>query len=150
MLSKKYVVQKSFRIDAKLENDLEKLSEQLGRPQNELVNLSLENLMKDNKHWFILNALADMAEHFIEGGNDKCEFTLSNITIKLKVLEDCSVDLYYKNIHDDGEIEEFNQKFKDSPNLSETLRKRLIELGIYINIHSEDINEYLTERLNYR
>ena len=41
-LPKKYVVQKSFRIDAKLEKDLEYLSNKLNRPQNELVNLSLE------------------------------------------------------------------------------------------------------------
>ncbi len=41
MLSKKIIVQKSFRIEANMEKDLELLSQRLNRPQNELVNAAL-------------------------------------------------------------------------------------------------------------
>lgn len=47
-LSKKYVVQKSFRIESGLESRLEFLAKKLNRPQNDLVNAALDELVSEH------------------------------------------------------------------------------------------------------
>ena len=66
MLSKKITVQKSFRIEANMENDLELLSQKLNRPQNELVNAALNQLLIDNMEWFVEDFLIDLCRDFFE------------------------------------------------------------------------------------
>ena len=52
MLEKKDVVQKSFRIDKKLDVALAKLSEILNRSQNELIDHAIRLLIRENEKWF--------------------------------------------------------------------------------------------------
>ena len=49
IVRKKYVVQKSFRIDQRLEYDMSLLAELTNRSQNELVNAAIEGFLQDLK-----------------------------------------------------------------------------------------------------
>ena len=77
MLSKKITVQKSFRIEANMENDLELLSQKLNRPQNELVNAALNQLLIDNMEWFVEDFLIDLCRDFFE--KKKSELNMEKI-----------------------------------------------------------------------
>lgn len=61
-LTKKEVVQKSYRIDKELEQSLEKLSKILNRSQNDLVNYALKLLFEDNKNWFFKDYIEEVAK----------------------------------------------------------------------------------------
>ena len=52
MLERKDIVQKSFRIDRKLDIALAELSEILNRSQNELIDHAIRLLIRENKKWF--------------------------------------------------------------------------------------------------
>lgn len=52
MLEKKELIQKSFRIDKKLDEALSELSKILNRSQNELVDYAIRLLIDKNKRWF--------------------------------------------------------------------------------------------------
>ena len=52
MLERKHIVQKSFRIDRKLDIALAELSEILNRSQNELIDHAIRLLIRENKKWF--------------------------------------------------------------------------------------------------
>ena len=56
---KKYVVQKSFRIDEKVERDLGILAELTDRSQNDLVNVAITELLQDNKDYFLQVAVLE-------------------------------------------------------------------------------------------
>ncbi len=49
IVRKKYVVQKSFRIDQRLEYDMSLLAELTNRSQNDLVNAAIEGFLQDLK-----------------------------------------------------------------------------------------------------
>ena len=52
MLEKKDMVQKSFRVDRKVDEALSKLAEILNRSQNELVDYALRKIISENRQWF--------------------------------------------------------------------------------------------------
>lgn len=52
MLDKKEVVQKSLRIDSKLDEALTELATILNRSQNELIEHAIRNLIMENQVWF--------------------------------------------------------------------------------------------------
>lgn len=52
MLEKKDLIQKSFRIDRKLDEALSELSKILNRSQNELIDYAIRLLIDQNKRWF--------------------------------------------------------------------------------------------------
>ena len=52
MLEKKELIQKSFRIDKKLDEALSELSKILNRSQNEFVDYAIRLLIDKNKRWF--------------------------------------------------------------------------------------------------
>lgn len=52
MLDKKEVVQKSLRIDSKLDEALTELASILNRSQNELIDYAIRKLILDNRVWF--------------------------------------------------------------------------------------------------
>lgn len=64
MLEKKDVVQKSFRIDKKLDIALSELADILNRSQNELVDYAIRLLIKENGKWFA-DAFVDEYYHKI-------------------------------------------------------------------------------------
>jgi len=52
MLERKEVIQKTYRIDKKLDDALSELSQILNRTQNELIAHAIELLIKENRSWF--------------------------------------------------------------------------------------------------
>ena len=52
MLERKDLIQKSFRIDKKLDEALAELSSILNRSQNELIDVAIRLLLKENQNWF--------------------------------------------------------------------------------------------------
>ncbi len=147
MLRKKYSVQKSFRIDAQLSEDLETLSEILERPQNDLVNTALEELMLENEEWFREEFLVEHFKLFFEIDvsqkyeNDEIFINIDvneqEKTIKFsyvdKILEE-EEELYYT----------LNEKAK------QLIKQKLRDLSLYINKNDEEMKEYLKRRLNYK
>lgn len=53
MLEKKKIVQKVFRLDSNLESALSRLAKILDCSQNELVEIAIRKLIKDNESWFM-------------------------------------------------------------------------------------------------
>lgn len=151
-LEKKYVVQKSFRIDAKLERDLEALSLKLNRPQNDLANLALEMLMEDNKMWFAENILIDGCYEYFELNREKCHCEIGNVIIDLIVNDDCSTTYSGKVISDDGNIlDEWSYSYPDSIELDDQLKDNLRQIALcHLFSNKEIIDKYLKQRLNYR
>lgn len=153
MLSKKYVVQKSFRLDSKLESDLEKLALHLNRPQNELVSLALENLMLENKEWFLCYTLVDYCGAYFNNC-DECHFTLSNITIDITINgedKNFTTSCRYIIVHGKDEIEEGTNIYEDNQEGVDKFKNFLIDLGtIYLNKNTPEIEDYIKQRLDYR
>ena len=101
MLRKKYIVQKSFRIDYQLSDDLEYLSYVLDRPQNDLVNIAIEALIFDNRQWFVGEILVNQCHPFFEEDKD-VELTIDNLHILLQTMpEDKYVCITY-SVYKDG------------------------------------------------
>jgi len=151
-LSKKYVVQKSFRIDAKLERDLEQLSIKLGRPQNDLVNFSLELLMKDNRMWFAENIIVDNFYQFFEGSCEDLEKNIGNVYIRLYVNEKLKNVCEGKIKSDDGKIvDKWKHMYEDSSEALEEMKDYLKQMAlIHLFNKTEVIDAYLETRLDYR
>lgn len=151
-LNKKYVVQKSFRIDANLENDLELLSSVLGRPQNDLVNYALELLMKDNKQWFADNMLVEQFIGYFEMGQEKSHYEDDILSIDIVINDDFTTtytyqvkdknyngDKYYTSVYEDTDTER--------EHIKESLRVLCSEL---LMDTKEKIDKYCSARLEYR
>lgn len=151
-LPKKYVVQKSFRIDAKLESDLEYLSEKLNRPQNELANLALEQFMWENRQWFIENLLIDYCEDYFEFGQEHSHCEIGGVTIDFQLNEDCSTTMYFCCKNDNGKIvDESTETYPDSSDLQDKLKYKLQQIAIaHLFNHQNSIEQVLKNRLNYK
>jgi predicted DNA-binding protein len=154
-LGKKYVVQKSFRIDAKLERDLEYLSIKLGRPQNDLVNLSLEMLIHDNEAWFTENIIVDDFFPVFEGTCEDYEVEIGNVYVRIYT------DMNSKDLDtvcvgnvksDNGEIiDKWKNVYKDDPDEFDKIKDFLRQIAlIHLCDKPEIIKPYLKDRLNYR
>lgn len=155
VLRKKYVVQKSFRIDAKLERDLEFLSGKLGRPQNDLVNLSLEMLIHDNKQWFSENIIVDEFFPVFEGTCEDYEVEIGNVWVRIYTdtsSQELNTVCEGKIKSDDGEIiDEWRNVYKDDPDEFDSIKNNLRQVAlIHLFNKPEIMNKYLDNRLNYR
>lgn len=151
-LNKKYVVQKSFRIDSNLERDLEQLSNYLNRPQNELVNFALENLMKDNKIWFARNYLVEYFVGFFEGGNQINHYNDEKLEVDIIINEDCTTtySFHVKDNNYTGE-KDYSGIYEDSDEGLELIKDSLRRLSSDLIFTSEeDIEKYCSVRLDYR
>lgn len=147
MLRKKYVVQKSVRLDARLAEDLEALSTMVERPQNELVNLALENLMRENKYWFAQNIAVEYFSNFLDGGEGTKALELQALTITLEKKAD-KKQIAASVVKKDSSgkvVEQFQQKFDNRDELERELR----EWARYLELTSE-MENYISHRLNYR
>lgn len=148
MLDKKYVVQKSFRVDAKLERDLEQLSVKLNRPQNELVNFALEMLMQDNRLWFAENMLVEYFQPYFENGQQINHYENEIIVIDIIINNDYKTVFSYLNKHTGEKMHEtYNDTEEDMGKLKDMLCR------ISMNLLANDMQKrelYLQWRLNYR
>jgi predicted DNA-binding protein len=151
-LNKKYVVQKSFRIDANLENDLELLSNVLGRTQNDLVNYALELLMKDNKEWFANNMLVEQFIEYFEMGKEKNHYEDDILSIDIIINDDFTTTYTYqvkdKNYNGD---KNYSSVYDDTDKEREYIKESLRGLCSELIMNSQDkIDRYCNTRLDYR
>lgn len=155
ILGKKYVVQKSFRIDSKLERDLEYLSNKLSRPQNDLVNFALEMLIHDNKQWFAENILVDEFFPVFEGGCEDYEVEIGNVWVRIYTdtkSKDLDTICEGKIKSETGEIiDEWKNVYEDNPDEFDRIKDALRQIAlIHLCDKPDIINPYLDNRLNYR
>ncbi len=148
MLSKKISIQKSFRIEANMEKDLELLSEKLNRPQNELVNAALNQLMIDNMGWFAEDYLLDLCKNFLEGSVSEIEIKITGLRLSLKDTGETIAFNY------DINTKNFSEHCKNSVIVSGEIGRALIkgelkEIALKMGIDSPEIQEYLQNRFDY-
>ncbi len=148
MLSKKISIQKSFRIEANMEKDLELLSEKLNRPQNELVNAALNQLMIDNMGWFAEDYLLDLCKNFLEGSVSEIEIKITGLRLSLKDTGETIAFNY------DINTKNFSEHCKNGVIVSGEIGRALIkgelkEIALKMGIDSPEIQEYLQNRFDY-
>lgn len=148
MLRRKYTIQKSIRFDEKLAEDLEFLAKELERTQNDLVNIAVEDLIHDNKAYFVKLMIKDELYDFLEGNCSTGHFDGAGLKIDAKWDE--SEDKFCLDIyHEDDKGNAIHEKM-ESISFDE-LEKYLTERAPFLlNRDSEDVKEYLKERLNYK
>lgn len=148
MLSRKITIQKSFRIEANMENDLELLSQKLNRPQNELVNAALNSLMLDNMEWFVEDYLIDLCKDFLDKKVSELSIEITGLKIHL---------------HDDGKAIYFNYNiekptfFKESSEGTtsnnsigyDLISNMLSDIALKIGSDAPEIEDYLHKRFEY-
>lgn len=145
MVRKKYVVQKSFRLDAQLSNDLELLSELLQRPQNELFHFALERFMQENEHWFVSNMLQEAFELGMDNGwGYGTLLDLQYLRVDWEFVDDEKVKFTLKD--GGGKISEVTYELEEQDEIKECLRNWAKGL----ELDDENIKAYLEKRLDYR
>lgn len=149
LVRKRYIVQKSFRIDEEVERDLATLAEMTGKSQNDLVNAAIIEMLQDNKNNFIQLAVYEhfMWEFETEEGVLK-PFEMGGLRVEVSLIGDGSVAVRHIVSNCDGGVgEDYTKKFESS--VSKDFDNYLKELGGYIDPQSEDSQKYLNNRLNY-
>ena len=141
MLSKKITVQKSFRIEANMENDLELLSQKLNRPQNELVNAALNQLLIDNMEWFVRD--------FFEKKKSELNIEITGFRIHLKDDGEKFINYDY-DIETPSFTEHCKNGFLVNSDIGyEVLKNELKKAALKIGADTPEIQEYLHNRFNY-
>lgn len=149
MLSKKINVQKSFRIEANMENDLELLSQKLNRPQNELVNAALNQLLLDNMEWFVEDFLIDLCKDFFEKKVSEISIEITGFRIHLKDDGERLIQYDY-----DIETALFTEQVSSGYVTNDEvgyiiLANELKQIALKIGAESPEIQEYLHKRFSY-
>lgn len=149
MLSKKITVQKSFRIEANMENDLELLSQKLNRPQNELVNAALNQLLIDNMEWFVEDFLIDLCRDFFEKKKSELNIEITGFRIHLKDDGEKTIRYDY-DIETPSFTEHCQNAFLANSDIGyEVLKNELKKAALKIGADTPEIQEYLHNRFNY-
>lgn len=148
MLSKKLYVQKSFRIEANMESDLELLSQKLNRPQNELVNAALNQLMLDNMEWFAEDYLMELCADFFD--KNVMELNIETSCFKAH-LKNTGKQLEYCF---DVELSNFTEHCSSACCVNteagyEIVKNELKELAVIIGHESAEVQNYLRNRFGY-
>lgn len=148
---KKYVVQKSFRIDQRVEYDMYMLAELTNRSQNDLVNAAIEEFLKDNGKWFLENAIVEQYSPIFEctGEDFDHHFYMGGVTVDLE--DDKGYYTTRYKIEKDGiVVEEYEASISISDEDAEKeLKERLRYIASYIDEESEDSQRYLEKRIDY-
>lgn len=147
MLSKKITVQKSFRIEGNMERDLELLSTKLNRPQNELVNEALNQLMIENMDWFVEDYLVDLCEDFFEKKVSEIEINIS--TLKLRLVDTGSSISQYYEINTNSLKETSNGFCVNDESGYKILENELKDIALKIGSDAPEIQTYLHNRFDY-
>lgn len=151
MLEKKEVVQKSLRIDSKLDEALTELASILNRSQNELIDYAIRKLILDNQEWF--------TDEFIKEYYDKINksfysaFEENILSFKLSFIP-CNITsntdgkLVLSNSENDYEIiQEYD--IENSPVSSSQLKRGLSEIiKIMIKKHPELKEKYRIKEID--
>ena len=90
MINRKNVVQKAFRLDAKIVGHLETLADITGRQANEIVSFALKDLFVQNSLYFIESKLIILLLK-----NKNFNFNIAGLSF---VFEDLILSIYTKNL----------------------------------------------------
>ncbi len=146
---KKYMVQKSFRLDEKVEKDISILAKLIDKSQNELVNCAISEFLQDNKSHFLEVAIAEHFDWQINNGIEPMEdFEMGGFTVKMKYIDDDKVEVTSYNTLDGEKDNEYTAVFESD--ISTDLEEHLKSLSIHIDRNSEDVKKYLENRTDYR
>lgn len=152
MLRKKGTIQKTFRLDSKINEDFENLCEILERTQNDLANVAIEDLLKENKYWLARNILVDYAIDFF-GNNCDTDFEIEGIHVKLKYIDEKNI--LFKVIQKDKNrdvIQKFEKTYNETenPGCYKEIEKELRYFGGLLDFESKTVQEYLKLNMNYK
>ena len=150
MLRKKYVVQKSFRIDQQLSEDLETLAEILERPQNDLVNAALEKLMQENLPWFKNNIIIDYFYSFLTGGGEEETFEMDGVNVRMSRPADLEGVKIEFSLSRDGQAIDSADYLYLGDYMDQTVRKLRELATLYLDSESPNVQAALKDRTNYR
>lgn len=145
---KKYMVQKSFRLDEQVEKDISILAQLTERSQNELVNCAISEFLQDNKNHFLTVAILEHFEWQINNGSATMDdFNMGGLTVRMRYVEDDKIEVYSFNTID-GKVTNENTSVFESDICNE-LDEWLKNLSLYIERDSEDVKKYLDGRTDY-
>ena len=148
LVRKKRQVQKSFRIDEEVERDLGVLAQLTERSQNDLANVAIEELLQDNRYYFLDIAVLEHFTSQSENANEVFEpFEMGGLKVEFEYCGD--VVKVHSVVKDNGEVVDDYTKEFDS-DISEEFENYLKDLSAYINPSAEDTVEYLNGRVDYR
>jgi len=154
MLKKKYVVQKSIRIDAQLSEDLERLAKILDRPQSELINMAIENLIHSNRAWFKQFYFIDVLSRYFENGDEHVESEVfhNGVIDKVSITRMADHSSILKWSTEDGHsvIDNIEHRYDDTPEDDAAMLEKLLELAVTLDIESDAVSNYLNKRLDYK
>lgn len=152
MLRKKGFVQKTFRLDYNVNEDFEVLSEILDRTQNDLANIAIEELLKDNKNWIAQNILVDYASDFFYQYEDTI-FEVNGIIVELKEIKEDIIHLKIVQKDVDGSIiQEIEKEYNivEDKAYDKKIKQELRYFGSLLDCNTKEVKEYLKEKLNYK
>lgn len=145
---KKYMVQKSFRLDEQVEKDMSVLAQLTNRSQNELVNCAISEFLKDNKNHFLTVAILEHFEWQINNGSTSMDdFEMGGLTVRMRYIEDDKVEVYSFNTIEGKLVNENTSVFESD--ICKKLDEWLKNLSLYIERDSEDVKKYLDGRTDY-
>lgn len=145
---KKYIVQKSFRLDEDVEKDIATLARLTDKSQNELVNCAIAEFLQDNKEHFLKTAIIEHFDWQIDNGSEPMEdFEMGGLTVKMKYVEDYKVEVYSFNNINGRIVNECTRIFEGD--ICKELNEYLENLFVQIDRDSEDVKKYLENRTDY-
>jgi len=149
MLRRKETVQKSIRFDEKLAEDIEYLSNELGRTQNELVNIATADLIEANKLYFAKLIIVDELRDIFEAGHEEGTFTSDSLRIKIDYnSEKNGFVMDFEVLDDSGQIVDQDISVYEDVN---ELHHALTQLALmHIDFNSDAVQNYLKHRLDYK
>ena len=148
MLSKKVTIQKSFRIEANMEHDLEFLAQKLNRPQNELVNVALNQLMLDNMEWFVEDFLIDLCKSFLDKSVSELKISIKGLNIHF--VDDGKVISVEYHIELPEFTEHCDSMFISNDKMGYTILERQLRIiALKIGSDSPEVKTYLHNRFGY-
>lgn len=151
LLKKKNLVQKSFRLDQRMEFDVALLAELTNRSQNDLVNLAIEEFLKNNGIWFVNNVIVEHYSPIFKYTGEEYEpvFEMGGVTVELKD-EKGLYNVHYTVKKDGRIVEDYEKAIPLSDDNSETeLEHYLRFIASFIDTENEEVKQYLKERLDY-
>lgn len=152
MLRKKDTIQKTFRLNYKVNDDFETLCEILERTQNDLANVAIENLLEENKYWLAQNILVDYAIDFFGNCSDT-EFEVEGIKVQIKYIDEENIEFTLTQKDEQGNvIQEVKEQYNETKDAD--YDKKIIEelryFGQLIDFNSKVVQEYLKLNMNYK
>lgn len=150
MLEKKETVQKTFRLDSKVNYNFEKLSEILERTQNDLANVAIQNLLEENTEWLARDIFVDYASDFFNNGRN-ISFTIDNISVDIVIDEstnDILLTIDNKNI--ENKIDFIHKQYKDTIENIKKIKELLRKMFYSIDANCEEVKQYVKQINNYK